>query len=92
MGGDPDDRKEGSVFEDIKDRIMRQAFELGGTCTGEHGVGIYEKKFMELEHCRSYEFIRATKRLVNHKGLMNPDKNFFINCIISFFKSASCII
>jgi len=80
------------VFEDIKDRIMRQAFELGGTCTGEHGVGIYEKKFMELEHCRSYEFIRATKRLVNHKGLMNPDKNFFINCIISFFKSASCII
>ena len=92
MGGDPDDRKEGSVFEDIKDRIVRQAFELGGTCTGEHGVGIYEKKFMELEHCRSYAFIRATKRLVNHKGLMNPDKNFFINCIISFFKSASCII
>jgi len=77
MGGDPDDRKEGSVFKDINDRIVRQAFELGGTCTGEHDVGICEQKFMELEHCQSYEFMRAIKRLVNHKGLMNPDKSFF---------------
>jgi D-lactate dehydrogenase (cytochrome) len=50
--------------------------EVGGTCTGEHGVGIGKRKFMLLEHGESYELMRRIKNLIDPKGLMNPDKIF----------------
>jgi len=77
IAGDPNDSKEWSVLEDINDHIVRRAVELGGTCTGEHGVGIGKRKFMDLEHGQSYELMKAIKELVDPKGLMNPDKIFF---------------
>ncbi|MCK9365410.1 MAG: hypothetical protein M0P74_17640 [Syntrophales bacterium] len=54
----------GKLPAGINDKIVGRAMELGGTCTGEHGVGIGKRKFMELEHGGSYE-------------LMNRDKIFF---------------
>jgi D-lactate dehydrogenase (cytochrome) len=65
------------VLESVNDRIVTRAVELGGTCTGEHGVGIGKRKFMDLEHGQSYELMRHIKELVDPKGLMNPDKIFF---------------
>ena len=76
MAGDPKDKAEWSVLEDINNRIVTRAIELGGTCTGEHGVGIGKRKFMDLEHGRSYQLMRAIKELVDPKGLMNPGKIF----------------
>ena len=76
MMGDPKDEKEWSVLDSINDRIVTRAIELGGTCTGEHGVGIGKRKFMESEHGQSYELMRAIKGLVDPKGLMNPGKIF----------------
>jgi D-lactate dehydrogenase (cytochrome) len=77
MMGDPKDEKEWSVLDSINDRIVARAIELGGTCTGEHGVGIGKRKFMEQEHGQSYELMKEIKNLVDPKGLMNPDKIFF---------------
>ncbi|UCF95029.1 MAG: FAD-binding oxidoreductase [Desulfobacterales bacterium] len=77
MAGDPADEKEWSVLEDINHRIVTRAVELGGTCTGEHGVGIGKRKFMELEHGESYQLMRAIKELIDPQGLMNPGKIFF---------------
>lgn len=77
MMGDPNDEKEWSVLDSINDRIVARAVELGGTCTGEHGVGIGKRKFMEREHGQSYELMKEIKNLVDPKGLMNPDKIFF---------------
>jgi len=77
MPGNPNDLREWSVVEDINERIVTRAVELGGTCTGEHGIGIGKRKFMELEHGRSYDLMKAIKELVDPKGLMNPDKIFF---------------
>ncbi|NNL78223.1 MAG: hypothetical protein HKO68_17980, partial [Desulfobacterales bacterium] len=48
----------------------------GGTCTGEHGVGIGKRKFMQLEHGDSYQLMRSIKDLIDPKGLMNPGKIF----------------
>ncbi|MFH1480071.1 MAG: FAD-binding oxidoreductase [Pseudomonadota bacterium] len=76
MAGDPKDETEWRVLEDINERIVRRAIELGGTCTGEHGVGIGKRKFMDLEHGSSYELMRQIKALVDPKGLLNPDKIF----------------
>jgi D-lactate dehydrogenase (cytochrome) len=77
MMGDPNDTKEWSVLDNINGSIVSRAVEVGGTCTGEHGVGIGKRKFMEQEHGQSYELMKAIKKLVDPKGLMNPDKIFF---------------
>jgi len=74
--GDPDDEKEWSMLENINDQIVSRAVELGGTCTGEHGIGIGKRKFMELEHGQSYHLMRQIKELIDPKGLLNPGKIF----------------
>ena len=74
--GDPGNEKEWSVLEDINDQVVSRAVELGGTCTGEHGIGIGKRKFMQLEHGDSYRLMRQIKDLIDPKGLLNPGKIF----------------
>ena len=76
MEGDPADEKEWSKVEEINSRIVKKAVEFGGTCTGEHGVGIGKRKFMELEHGSGFELMKSIKKLVDPKNLMNPGKIF----------------
>jgi D-lactate dehydrogenase (cytochrome) len=74
--GDPNDDQQWSVLEHINTQIVTQAVELGGTCTGEHGIGIGKRQFMELEHGQSYQLMRQIKDLIDPKGLLNPGKIF----------------
>lgn len=74
--GDPDNEKEWLLLEDINAQIVTRAVQLGGTCTGEHGIGIGKRKFMELEHGDSYHLMRQIKDLIDPKGLLNPGKIF----------------
>ncbi len=74
--GNPENKNDWRVLEDINHHIVTRAVELGGTCTGEHGIGIGKRKFMQLEHGQSYQLMRRIKELVDPKGLMNPDKIF----------------
>ena len=75
--GDPGNEKEWTMLEDINHRIVIQAVELGGTCTGEHGIGIGKRKFMKMEHGESYQLMRQIKDLIDPKGLLNPGKIFY---------------
>ncbi|WP_284702921.1 FAD-binding oxidoreductase, partial [Escherichia coli] len=47
---DRDDPAEFALASAINDRMVALALKLGGTCTGEHGVGIGKMKFMRAEH------------------------------------------
>ena len=76
MAGDPADENEWSILEKINHSIVERAVELGGTSTGEHGVGIGKRKFMKLEHGESYHLMQGIKELIDPKGLMNPGKIF----------------
>jgi len=76
MMGEQDSEKEWAILEHINEKIVTRAVELGGTCTGEHGVGIGKRKFMELEHGKSYELMRRIKDMIDPKGLLNPGKIF----------------
>jgi D-lactate dehydrogenase (cytochrome) len=76
MAGDPADESEWTTLERINHVIVEKAVELGGTCTGEHGVGIGKRKFMELEHGQSYQLMHEIKKLIDPKDLMNPGKIF----------------
>jgi D-lactate dehydrogenase (cytochrome) len=74
--GDPANAGEWSRLEAVNRSIVERALELGGTCTGEHGVGIGKRKFMQLEHGEGFELMRQIKNLIDPKGLMNPGKVF----------------
>jgi len=76
IAGDPADKKEWATLENINQLIVEKAVEIGGTCTGEHGIGIGKRKFMQLEHGDSYHLMRDIKELIDPKGLMNPGKIF----------------
>lgn len=58
------------------DRMVYHALELGGTATGEHGVGAGKIHFMEREHGKSYELMKRIKQLLDPNGILNPGKIF----------------
>ena len=74
--GNPAVPGEWDPLEEINHAIVSRAVELGGTCTGEHGVGIGKRKFMHQEHGESLELMRRIKDLIDPQGLMNPGKIF----------------
>ncbi len=76
MAGDPANRTEWGKLEAINRAIVEKAIQMGGTCTGEYGVGIGKRKFMQMEHGESFELMRQIKNLIDPKGLMNPGKIF----------------
>jgi len=58
------------------ERMVKTALVCGGTATGEHGVGIGKRGFMESEHGRSLEWMRRIKTLLDPAGILNPGKIF----------------
>jgi len=74
--GDPENGAEWKMLETINHDIVARAVEVGGTCTGEHGVGIGKRQFMDREHGASLQLMRQIKDLVDPSGLMNPGKIF----------------
>ncbi len=61
------------ALEEIVDETLR----LGGTVTGEHGVGLAKKAFVKRQLGEgSYELMRSIKRALDPQGLLNPGKIF----------------
>jgi len=58
------------------DAIVNQVIDLGGTATGEHGVGAGKIGFMEKEHGAGYALMRQVKHLLDPRGILNPGKIF----------------
>ncbi|MCS6800549.1 MAG: FAD-binding oxidoreductase [Chloroflexota bacterium] len=56
------------------DAINRLALELNGTVTGEHGVGCVRARYLPQEHGPALEVMRAIKRALDPKGILNPGK------------------
>lgn len=55
--------------------LVNRAIELGGTCTGEHGIGYGKAKFMRKEHGdAAVEVMRTLKRSLDPDNIMNPGK------------------
>ncbi|MEM8914845.1 MAG: FAD-linked oxidase C-terminal domain-containing protein [Pseudomonadota bacterium] len=55
-------------------RMVHRAIEMGGTCTGEHGVGYGKIDFLEVEHASAMASMRAIKQALDPKGILNPGK------------------
>ena len=63
--------------DEAVERMLKIAIELGGTITGEHGVGYAKRDYLELEQSPAViELQRRIKRLLDPAGLLNPGKMF----------------
>ena len=71
----PDDFKgDLEVADNVNSRLIRRALKMGGTCTGEHGVGQGKMKYMMAEHGPALEIMKTLKRALDPDNIMNPGK------------------
>ncbi len=74
---DPDDEAEWERAETVYRKVVERAIEVGGTATGEHGIGLGKREFLELEHGEgAVDAMRAVKRALDPAGVLNPGKLF----------------
>ena len=59
----------------VYDRLIDRAIAMGGTSTGEHGIGSGKVAYLEKEHGTALAFMRDIKRALDPKNIMNPGKN-----------------
>jgi D-lactate dehydrogenase (cytochrome) len=58
----------------LNERMVLRALAMGGTCSGEHGVGVGKMKYLEAEHGRALSVMRTIKRALDPDNRMNPGK------------------
>ena len=71
---DPNNPAELADARRREEKIILRALEMGGTCTGEHGIGIGRKKYMPIEHGEALEVMRAIKQALDPENRLNPGK------------------
>ncbi|MHB8919363.1 MAG: FAD-binding oxidoreductase [Desulfocucumaceae bacterium] len=63
-------------LDSLVDEIHRLAINLGGTTTGEHGVGLVRSAYSSMEHGSALEPMKRIQAALDPKGIMNPGKIF----------------
>ena len=72
---DPSDKAEKAAVEGFLDRLVERAPAMGGTSTGEHGIGQKKSRYMVKEHGEgAVAAMRAVKLALDPLGIMNPGK------------------
>jgi D-lactate dehydrogenase (cytochrome) len=74
---DPNNPTECATAEDLNHKLVMRALALGGTCTGEHGIGLHKMDFLRAETGEgAVEMMRTIKRALDPHNIMNPGKIF----------------
>jgi FAD/FMN-containing dehydrogenase len=74
---DPDDAAEMRRAETVLDLIFRRVVEVGGTISGEHGIGLSKRPFMAYQFSPiELELFRRIKKAFDPANLLNPGKIF----------------
>jgi D-lactate dehydrogenase (cytochrome) len=71
---DADDAAEAERAQALADSVARRAIAAGGTCTGEHGVGVHKLGVVGEELGASVHVMHAIKAALDPQGIMNPGK------------------
>jgi len=74
---DPNNADECATAEDLNHKLVHRALRLGGTCTGEHGIGLHKMDFLRAETGEgAVDMMRTIKRALDPHNIMNPGKIF----------------
>jgi len=74
---DPTLPEERIVAEKLNHDLVMRALSLGGTCSGEHGIGLHKMDFLVTEAgTGAVDMMRTIKRALDPKNIMNPGKIF----------------
>jgi D-lactate dehydrogenase (cytochrome) len=73
---DPENEEEMKAATRVNERMVIRALEMGGTCTGEHGIGYGKIEFLKTEHGEAVSVMRQIKQALDPDDLMNPGKIF----------------
>jgi D-lactate dehydrogenase (cytochrome) len=72
---DPNDTKEHALAEELNHKLVARALALGGTCTGEHGIGLHKMAFLLAETgAGAVDMMRTIKQALDPHNIMNPGK------------------
>ena len=72
MAIDQQNDEELATMHAINDKIVEFALDVGGTCTGEHGVGIGKKRYLQQEHASTIAMMKDIKKLLDLQNLLSP--------------------
>jgi D-lactate dehydrogenase (cytochrome) len=71
---DPSSAVELEAAHRLNERMVARALAVGGTCSGEHGVGYGKMKYLDAEHGPGLAVMRAIKHALDPDNRMNPGK------------------
>eukprot|EP01134_Creolimax_fragrantissima_P005308 CFRG5308T1 len=72
---DPSDPAEAEEAHKLNEKMVLRAISMEGTCTGEHGIGLGKKKYLEQEMgAEAVEMMRIMKRALDPHNILNPGK------------------
>jgi glycolate oxidase len=62
-------------LEKASEELFKKVIEMGGTLTGEHGIGLAKAPFMSFEHDEvAMRMMRSLKKLFDPNNILNPGK------------------
>ena len=73
---DLDNEQEVNEAKAFASRLSKRAISMGGTCTGEHGIGQGKKAYLYDELGETVDFMKMIKNALDPKNIMNPQKIF----------------
>jgi D-lactate dehydrogenase (cytochrome) len=76
---DPDKPQERETAERLNTQLVQRALKLGGTCTGEHGIGLHKMGFLlEETGAGAVAMMRSIKQALDPDNILNPGKIFVL--------------
>jgi len=73
---DDDDPDDVARVQAANDEIVADCLARGGTCSGEHGIGLGKMTYLEWEHGDLIPLMRGIKQALDPQGILNPGKIF----------------
>jgi D-lactate dehydrogenase (cytochrome) len=74
---DPNNPQEFATAEQLNHSLVHRTLKLGGTCSGEHGIGLHKQDFLRAESGEgAISFMRTIKHALDPHNIMNPGKIF----------------
>ena len=62
-------------LNEINSRLIERTLAAGGSCTGEHGIGVGKKQYLQKQYgAEAVEMMRVLKRAMDPLNILNPGK------------------